>query len=451
MRDLTNQFIEYLISIGILSYETIDDFYKINSNYMTESVEQSKEEEFDCFKESMTMSLIHYIFNLDDKRKRCLMLNIIFHFIKNTKQQIEEKLKGIILLMTHSNNQLKPHNRKDIKIIFNQWKGNTSLSSITSLHKITPIYSQPKHNQHTSPPNITGNNQSINGDYYDKLYNDHMMHTKMRDIRTIEANTLEGNKNTFIPVINNNHSSHQLTKSKSLFHIRQRDYLKYKEKRIKNRILSLETLESNECKFLPTISPYKFKRTNTANNSPVHYRLYTDFNIRNQKYIRRQKEEEDLIKNNSNHNKNISIDLSRIHLLYNEYKIKKSSQDGLTKEVDKDIGNTFHPNVSHDKYYYNINTSFYQREKEFLGNKRIVKKIDDNGFKLERKQKQVGYLSYLHKNKNEICNEVVSRLFPKYELKFKNKTSFISSSTFAHTRNGISRNSTNVNHITTIK
>ena len=109
MNILINNFIEYLLSFGILSKDLICRFNAMNST------RDEKKSLIDDFIDQMSKSLLNYFNSLSTEQKYFLTENIVKQFlIKNNSIKLE-KLKDIIF-------KISLKKKLDIKSLFERWK-----------------------------------------------------------------------------------------------------------------------------------------------------------------------------------------------------------------------------------------------------------------------------------------------------------------------------------------
>ena len=162
------------------------------------------------------------------------------------------------------------------------------------------------------------------------------------------------------------------------------------------------------------------------NHIPIYVKLYNDNKKNNNKLEEKRKEIYDSIVrssnnplNNAGNNGGGKVDYKKIESLYNDYKKYKENLKEKEEEINKDRGYTFQPeNYSKHKYFSKINTTFEERQNNFIKNKEehINKYIDY--LDQQRETHDLFFNNnygkvYSNKEKMEIENDVINRLYKK--------------------------------------
>ena len=136
---------------------------------------------------------------------------------------------------------------------------------------------------------------------------------------------------------------------------------KFNKQTIKNREIKrneTENIKSELCPFTPTIYTKGYNYVSKTNNNAFK-RLYDDSNRRNKDYVVKQDNALKEIKQKSEwkinkKNKYVNNSESTCDKLYNDYKVRLDKKRNLQREIDKERGISFKPNVN-KKVYVGIN------------------------------------------------------------------------------------------------
>ena len=168
-------------------------------------------------------------------------------------------------------------------------------------------------------------------------------------------------------------------------------------------------------------------------NIPIHERLFKVSEEQKRKKLLKEKEINLQIKNNANlslnrnndYYKNNSVDYKKIEELYNDYKKMKNKIIKKRNELDIEQGITFHPEIyTNRKYYDKINDDFNTREEDYL-NKKIQNIQNYQNYINEQNNSLVNKKKYTKKEKEEITNNIINRLYKEGVEKYKNKRNSI--------------------------
>ena len=265
----------------------------------------------------------------------------------------------------------------------------------------------------------------------DRLYLDSKNRIARKEMETLKKSNLESKENTFQPKF----ISSSVKKVKSDFEQRLKDFENNKKNKIQKISKELENVQKQQFTFSPSInknnnnnSLLNKSRTSSQNQSklskknkiPAYKRLYDE----NKDKKKRQEERvnleiEKIRKNSSKISENSNYDTKKIEELYNDFKNKKNRLKTKQKEIEKEQGITFKPElISEKKYFDKINPDFYEREKLFLEKQhqniesyKLIRQNEDN----KRKKK------YNEEEKKEIYNNIVSRLYKEGVEKYMQK------------------------------
>ncbi len=235
--------------------------------------------------------------------------------------------------------------------------------------------------------------------------------------KSFKTETSNTNKSLieFIPTKNKIYFNYKKEKKiyhplKESFYERQNSLLKRRKEYIKNKSFDKELNISNSCTFIPELNEVTRHLTHSHSFTPTHIRLYNDFQYRVITYNNIQLKENNRIKKEANRNL-YKIDPLKIEQLYNEYKERKLFKKNLQRRFDKENGITYKPFVPHDKYFKNINSTFMEREKNYINDKEENIVNYNKEFKNNQISNLVGYDRWKDKNRDEIINEVLERLY----------------------------------------
>ena len=457
MNKLINDFIEYLYNIGILSNDSLGKFSAVNSFRNDNlNVEES-------FVEQMKKSLVNFIFGLNNEQKFVFTENIVKKFLIRNQLEKIKKLKESILIMS----RIKSY---DLKYYLLLWKKTIKKKGIPFSIKRIPIknikissnkknITKPKiikntilynnknkyiNNHLLSENNIktkkllselkTRNNHLLTENNYsnnitENILNSNKSSSNIKDKqKNINLNRQSSNKsfktetsNTnkslieFIPINNKIYFNYKKEKKiyhplKESFYERQNSLLKRRKEYIKNKSFDKELNISNSCTFIPELNEISHNLAHSHSFTPTHIRLYNDFQYRVITYNNAQLKENNRIKKEANRNL-YKIDPLKIEQLYNEYKEKKLFKKNLQKKYDLDNGITYQPFIHHDKYHNRINSTFMEREKNYIYEKEVNLTNYNKEFKNNQICNLVGYEKWKNKNRNNIVNNVLDRLY----------------------------------------
>ena len=249
---------------------------------------------------------------------------------------------------------------------------------------------------------------------FDKLYHDNEIYKLSKEMKTIDHEYLLGKKSSFIPKVSNNFNFRKsFTKYDQNFQERQKEYLFNKNK--KNE--ELKRKKDSDCEIMCSFNPritndkgqyYQARKKEKNLSVPVFKRLYDD--CKQRKNLREQQEKENINKfhelSNKLNKKKVDNNLiNRLHENNKEDVINK-----IREKVDKEKGITFKPNIEQNDYIKNVGSTFEERNKKLLFNKKQA--LEDE------KMRQEEYIKNNYGNKNftkdtrtQIINNIIKRLY----------------------------------------
>ena len=249
---------------------------------------------------------------------------------------------------------------------------------------------------------------------FDKLYHDNEIYKLSKEMKTIDHEYLLGKKSSFIPKVSNNFNFRKsFTKYDQNFQERQKEYLFNKNK--KNE--ELKRKKDSDCEIMCSFNPritndqgqyYQVRKKEKNLSVPVFKRLYDD--CKQRKNLREQQEKENINKfhelSNKLNKKKVDNNLiNRLHENNKEDVINK-----IREKVDKEKGITFKPNIEQNDYIKNVGSTFEERNKKLLFNKKQALE--------EEKMRQEEYIKNNYGNKNftkdtrtQIINNIIKRLY----------------------------------------
>ena len=342
-----------------------------------------------------------------------------------------------LLINTKSPNNLK-RNKTEINIFKNKTENNTNnnnnkknnffiIENNTENNKII-TENNTRNNQNLLENNIINNNLSkennskSNNISTENIFlnnkkqnqNSHEKHNSNHSIKTETSNT---NKSIieFIPIKNKIYFNFK--KEKQIYHPllesfyeRQNSLLKRRKEYIQNKSFDKELNLSNSCTFIPELNEISHNLTQSQSYTPIHIRLFNDSKYRILTQNNIQSKENERIKKNANRNL-YKVDHYKIEQLYNEWKEKKLFKKNLQRRFDKENGITYKPFVTHDKYFKKINSTFMEREKNYIFDKEENVCNYNKDFKNNQISNLVGYERWKDLNREEIVNGVLERLY----------------------------------------
>jgi hypothetical protein len=434
-------------------------------------------------KELLSSALVQFMNNLNDDEKQSLGLNIFNKYFEN--KSIEQGKKARSLLFIYS--RLKANDRNGLlKEKYYQWKRlsfeinlshllMSKSSGINGSHvnginksktKINRVNTKEGNGNEKSwikkekeelaectfKPQINENYEAIHrpNEIYESLYTDHERYKNKKNIRKLEIEKRESlgysfNPDTSLTNIKNNNLLKYSNKSenqsrsliKSNFYERQQQYIQMKSKSRDRIKKELEEDEVNLCTFSPQILKKKYD-----DYLPFQVRLHEDNMQREKKHaeaekhkIERNNSKPNLTSNDKNVNSggninslassnNNKIDIKKIEELYNDYKRFNMKKREMQREIDKERGITFKPEIyKNDKFTPKLN--FNERNNKLLDDK---KKFLTAFNKIYEENLKKGTLidsskKHLPEEVSEITQRVIERLYEKGREKVANRNS----------------------------
>ncbi len=346
MNILINNFIEYLLSFGILSKDLICRFNAMNST------RDEKKSLIDDFIDQMSKSLLNYFNSLSTEQKYFLTENIVKQFLLKNNSIKLEKLKDIIFRINLKRNL-------NIKSYFERWKKKRNSNTIYNTNTNTnTIQSKKYFNDEKTKKNFSTDHLLNNNS---KKYNQKQKISNPK-LETENKSIIE-----FIPYKNKIFFNYKKDKTeyhplKENFQERQNSLLKRKKEHIQNLNFGNELHLSNSCTFIPSINEKTNQLTNSLSYTSSFIRLYYDNHYRINTYMINQKQEEERIKFEANRNVFKNLDLEKIEKLYNDYKEKELLKKNLRIKYDEENGITYKPFIHHGKYYNKIKSTLKKKK-----------------------------------------------------------------------------------------
>ena len=249
---------------------------------------------------------------------------------------------------------------------------------------------------------------------FDKLYHDNEIYKLSKEMKTIDHEYLLGKKSSFIPKVSNNFNFRKsFTKYDQNFQERQKEYLFNKNK--KNE--ELKRKKDSDCEIMCSFNPritndkgqyYQVRKKEKNLSVPVFKRLYDD--CKQRKNLREQQEKENINKfhelSNKLNKKKVDNNLiNRLHENNKEDVINK-----IREKVDKEKGITFKPNIEQNDYIKNVGSTFEERNKKLLFNKKQA--LEDEKMRQEEYIKNnYGNKNFTKETRTQIINNIIKRLY----------------------------------------
>ena len=345
MNILINNFIEYLLSFGILSKDLICRFNAMNST------RDEKKSLIDDFIDQMSKSLLNYFNSLSTEQKYFLTENIVKQFLLKNNSIKLEKIKDIIF-------KISLKKKYNIKSYFDIWKKNisssTNINTNTNTIQSKKYFNDEKAKKNLSTDHLLNSNNSKKS-------------KKKQKITIPKCETENKSIIEFIPYKNKIYFNYKKDKTeyhplKENFQERQNSLLKRKKEHIQNLNFGNELHLSNSCTFIPSINEKTNQLTNSLSYTSSFIRLYYDNHYRINTYMINQKNEEERIKFEANRNVFKNLDPEKIEKLYYDYKGKELLKKNLRIKYDEENGITYKPYIYHGKYYNKINSTFKKKK-----------------------------------------------------------------------------------------
>ena len=249
---------------------------------------------------------------------------------------------------------------------------------------------------------------------FDKLYHDNEIYKLSKEMKTIDHEYFLGKNSSFVPKVSNNYNFRKsFTKFDQNFQERQKEYLNNKNKKKEE----LKRKRDSDCEIMCSFNPritndkgeyYQISKKEKNLSVPVFKRLYDDSKQR--KNLREKQEKENINKFNelSNMLNKKKLDNNLINRLHENN--KEDVINKIREKVDKEKGITFRPNIEQNDYIKNVGSTFEERNKKLLFNKKQA--LEDE------KMRQEEYIKNNYGNKNftkdtrtQIINNIIKRLY----------------------------------------
>ena len=327
--------------------------------------------------------------------------------------------------------------KPDIKATFDYYNNNVNkFTPVNSLNRTTGNHS---HNQSNS--------------VHHRLYTEHKKMLDRREALALEKSVRDAKTTPFKPKFIS--SPPKINYNNFIERLKN-----FENKKLENRERILSEIESDyldKCSFSPNIEKSQrtltraytssnYRNYNNSNNNiknvnqsfnndkiPAYERLYEYNKIQKQNLKRKQQEIDNEIKimasspsmknytqvnNNNNINDIIipsqTVDYKKIESLYNDYKRVKMKMKQKQNDLDIEQGITFKPEMyTNEKYYDRITPDFHARELQFMEDKKkhVDERIQENEIQLN--EQRWGGGKYSNKEKEEITNNIINRLYKK--------------------------------------
>ena len=354
------------------------------------------------------------------------IINSSFNDLTINKNNINSVIKNQKNLSTDSLS-IKKQKQKEKTLTLSS-KEQEELKECTFKPKIN------NYNPFTNNSQITTSSKSkgINKQIIDKLYLDNKRRNDKRNLELQAKNKRDAKENTFQPLlisktpknINNN------------FEERLKSFDNQKNTNLEKLRENYENNFTNLCTFSPNISKSQKSVSRSFSsekliNLPIHERLYKNGEEQKRKKMLKEKEFNLQIKNSANfllnrnndnlNNKFNSVDYKKIEELHNDYKKMKNKLSKKRADLDIEQGITFQPEIyTNRKYYDKIDDDFNKREQYYLDKKLVNLQnyqniIDEQNNSISSRKK------YTKKEKEEIANNIINRLYKEGVQKYKNR------------------------------
>jgi len=249
---------------------------------------------------------------------------------------------------------------------------------------------------------------------FDKLYHDNEIYKLSKEMKTIDHEYFLGKNSSFVPKVSNNFNFRKsFTKYDQNFQERQKEYLFNKNKKNEELKRKKDSDCENMCSFNPRITNdkgqyYQVTKKEKNLSVPVFKRLYDD--CKQRKNLREQQEKENINKFNelSNLLNKKKIDNNLINRLHENN--KEDVINKIREKVDKEKGITFKPNIEQNDYIKNVGSTFEERNKKLLFNKKQA--LEDEKMRQDEYIKNnYGNKNFTKEAKTQIINNIIKRLY----------------------------------------
>ncbi len=249
---------------------------------------------------------------------------------------------------------------------------------------------------------------------FDKLYHDNEIYKLSKEMKTIDHEYFLGKNSSFVPKVSNNFNFRKsFTKYDQNFQERQKEYLFNKNKKNEELKRKKDSDCENMCSFNPRITNdkgqyYQVTKKEKNLSVPVFKRLYDD--CKQRKNLREQQEKENINKFNelSNLLNKKKVDNNLINRLHENN--KEDVINKIREKVDKEKGITFKPNIEQNDYIKNVGSTFEERNKKLLFNKKQA--LEDEKMRQDEYIKNnYGNKNFTKEAKTQIINNIIKRLY----------------------------------------
>lgn len=249
---------------------------------------------------------------------------------------------------------------------------------------------------------------------FDKLYHDNEIYKLSKEMKTIDHEYFLGKNSSFAPKVSNNFNFRKsFTKYDQNFQERQKEYLFNKNKKNEELKRKKDSDCENMCSFNPRITNdkgqyYQVTKKEKNLSVPVFKRLYDD--CKQRKNLREQQEKENINKFNelSNLLNKKKVDNNLINRLHENN--KEDVINKIREKVDKEKGITFKPNIEQNDYIKNVGSTFEERNKKLLFNKKQA--LEDEKMRQDEYIKNnYGNKNFTKEAKTQIINNIIKRLY----------------------------------------
>ena len=249
---------------------------------------------------------------------------------------------------------------------------------------------------------------------FDKLYHDNEIYKLSKEMKTIDHEYFLGKNSSFIPKVSNNYNFRKsFTKFDQNFQERQKEYLNNKNKKKEE----LKRKRDSDCEIMCSFNPritngkgeyYQISKKEKNLSVPVFKRLYDD--CKQRKNLREKQEKENINKFNelSNMLNKKKVDNNLINRLHENN--KEDVINKIREKVDKEKGITFRPNIEQNDYIKNVGSTFEERNKKLLFNKKQA--LEDEKMRQEEYIKNnYGNKNFTKETRTQIINNIIKRLY----------------------------------------
>jgi len=425
--NISSHFIDYLIEIGFIDYDTSK---QLNNIYQDILLKENNIE----FKTAMCASLMYYIQNMNENQQKFLSYNLIINYFNKIFKDKVNKIRSLFNIIIGNQKVL-------LLKILNKWSTKKININNNSINLVEP---KGKNNKNNS---LRFFKSSSNYNYYHKL--------KQRNI-PLEASWIKKENEelqecTFSPIINKNGRLNSIPNNNSS--VFERLY-EYNKKKIINQKINNFDSEDSEFTFRKNKDTKNHKKKNLSvekkkcinNKEKKFHNLSDDFtkeytydpNLINSNNKNRE------MKNLKFLNLFINEELSKRSSLKNNIKTKYNLNYSLNDINNFNLNNKINSKESNqnNNNYENINQIYMQlKNKSFNHNKNLsnIKTSNDNLIKNEyldtiemnlknkfsnlengNKNESINLKKYSQLEKQEITKRIIDRLYSNSSTREKN-------------------------------